>query len=198
MSWLGRCVLVLAFAVWGEQASGAESVPEAEEFVTDLGRTAIETLTGDQLADDEREVRFRELLTANFDVPRIGNRVLAIYARQATPEELNSFYNVFEDLLVATYIGRFEEYSGEGFSVVRSFPDGNDGAVVLSEISGRNGERIRVDWQLRRRDGHYVVVDVAVEAISIAATLREEYGSILRQNGGSVAALVEALRARLG
>lgn len=199
MTWLGRCVLVLAMVVGGHGAATADGeVPEAEAFVANLGETAIEMLTGSDVDQQDREMRFRTLLAGNFDVPRIGNRVLAVYARQATPDELNSFYDVFEDLLVTTYIGRFESYSGEGFTVLRSFPDGNDGAVVLSRIAGRNGESIRVDWQLRRRDGNFVVVDVAVEAISIAATLREEYGSILRQNGGNVGKLVEALRARLG
>ena len=199
MRWLGQCVLVLALAAGGHGVAAAEgNVPEAEDFISSLGQTAIETLTQPDLSADERESKFRELLAANFDVPRIGNRVLAVYARQATQDELTSFYDVFEDLLVDTYIGRFEAYSGEGFTVLRSFPDGNDGAVVLSQIIGTNGEQIRVDWQLRRRGGDLVVVDVAVEAISIAATLREEYGSILRQNGGSVTALVEALRARLG
>ena len=153
MKWLGRCVLLLAVVACGYGPAAAEgNVPEAEDFITNLGEEAIDTLTGDDMAAQERESRFRTLLAGNFDVPRIGNRVLAVYARQATQEELSSFYDVFEDLLVTTYIGRFEEYSGEGFTVLRSFPDGNDGAVVLSEITGRNGERIR--QERRRATGH--------------------------------------------
>jgi phospholipid transport system substrate-binding protein len=57
------------------------------------------------------------------------------------------------------------------------------------------GEPVRIDWRVRRRDDGYRIVDIVAEGISIAVTLRSEYTSVLKQNGGDVGALVRQLRA---
>ena len=194
-----RVVAVMAAVLGIQQPATAEAdVEGAKQFIEGLGQNAIQTLTGADLTLEQREDGFKALLSQNFDVQRIGNFVLGQYRRQASEEELASFYAVFEDTMVATYIGRFDELSSEGFVVERAIPDGDDGAIVTTSVRGNDGEAARVDWRLRSSGSQFVVIDVAVEGVSIAQTLREEYASVLRQNGGTVSGLIDALRARLG
>ncbi|MGF1623349.1 MAG: phospholipid-binding protein MlaC [Alphaproteobacteria bacterium] len=192
--------MILIAAVLGIQqpATAQADVEGARQFVADLGQNAIQALTGPNLSMQQRESEFKALLSQNFDVERIGNFVLGQYRRQASEEELNNFYAVFEDTMVATYVGRFNELSSDGFSVDRAIPDGENGAIVTTSVRGTDGQTARVDWRLRSSASNFVVIDVAVEGVSIAQTLREEYASVLRQNGGTVGGLVDALRARLG
>ena len=196
---IARVMVVLAVALGVQRPATAEAdVDSARQFIADLGHTAIETLTGTELSLSEREAQFKAMLSTSFDVPRIGNFVLGQYRRQASEEELSSFYEVFQDTMVATYIGRFDELSTDGFTVERAIPDGDNGAIVTTSVRDSQGQTARVDWRLRTSDSTFVVIDVAVEGVSIAQTLREEYASVLRQNGGTVGGLVDALRARLG
>lgn len=196
---IARSLLLLAMVLGVHKVASAEvDIDQAQAFVSDLGQTAIETLTQTELSTEEREAEFKTLLVQSFDVPRIGNFVLGQYRRQASEEELENFYAVFKDTMAATYVGQFEELSSDGFSVDRAVPDGDSGAIVTTYVRGTNGQSARVDWRLRVSNASFVVVDVAVEGVSIAQTLREEYASVLRQNGGTVSGLVEALRARLG
>ena len=53
---------------------------------------------------------------------------------------------------------------------------------------------IRVDWRLASVEDGFKVVDVVVEGASMSATLRSEFASIIRQRGGKVAGLLEAMR----
>jgi phospholipid transport system substrate-binding protein len=199
MHWITRFLIVLVVALGAQRPATAQAdVDAARAFVADLGHTAIEMLTSSGLSQAERAARFKELLSTNFDVPRIGNFVLGQYRRQATQEELNSFYEVFKDTMVATYIGRFDELSTNGFTVERAIPDGDTGVIVTTSVRDTSGQTARVDWRLRPAGSGFVVIDVAVEGVSIAQTLREEYASVIRQNGGTVSGLVNALRARLG
>ncbi len=194
-----RCfvlAVIMAVPAWSARADSA--VEGADTFVSTLGDEAIATLTNASMSDSQREAQFRSLLVANFDIPRIGNFVLGRYRREATDTELSEFYGVLEDMLVNTYAGRFGEYSGEGFNVQRVSPDGDTGAIVTSYVESPNGESARVDWRISMRNGSHVVIDVAVEGVSIAQTLREEYASVLQQNGGQVSGLIQALRDRLG
>lgn len=199
MRTIARSLIVLAMVLGVHRAAMAEvDVDGARQFIADLGRTAIETLTQPELSSAEREDQFKQLMNQSFDVPRIGNFVLGQYRRQASEEELRNFYDVFKDTMAATYVGQFEQLSTDDFSVDRAIPDGDTGAIVTTSVRTSNGENARLDWLLRLSDSSFVVIDVAVEGVSIAQTLREEYASVLRQNGGTVSGLVEALRARLG
>lgn len=194
-----RILIVLVAALGVQRPATAEAdVDSARQFIAELGHSAIEMLTGAGLSMAERETQFKDLLSQNFDVPRIGNFVLGQYRRQASEEELTSFYEVFQETMVATYIGRFDELSTNGFTVERAIPDGDTGAIVTTSVRDAQGQTARVDWRLRTAGSSFVVIDVAVEGVSIAQTLREEYSSVLRQNGGTVGGLVDALRARLG
>jgi len=42
----------------------------------------------------------------------------------------------------------------------------------------------RVTWRLRKRPDGWRVVDVIVEGVSMAVTYRQEYATILNQQGG--------------
>ena len=58
------------------------------------------------------------------------------------------------------------------------------------------GEPIVIDWRLKRTGEGYRIIDVATEGVSLAITLRAEYGSFLKREG-DVAALAAALEKRV-
>ena len=49
---------------------------------------------------------------------------------------------------------------------------------------------------MRERDGRFRILDVSVEGVSMALMLRQEFASVLRNQGG-VDALIKTLRARV-
>jgi phospholipid transport system substrate-binding protein len=55
----------------------------------------------------------------------------------------------------------------------------------------------QVAWRLEGGPGAYKVVDVAIEGVSMAITERQEFGSVIANNGGNVNALLAALRHRI-
>jgi phospholipid transport system substrate-binding protein len=67
--------------------------------------------------------------------------------------------------------------------------------TVFSDISQQVGaSAVRVNWRVARKGDIFKVVDVIVEGTSMSNTLRSDFGSIIRQRGGKVAGLIEALR----
>ena len=67
--------------------------------------------------------------------------------------------------------------------------------TVFSEIMRPTGGRpIRVDWRVGSLDQSLKIVDVVVEGTSMSATLRSDFGSIIRRNGGRVAGLIAEIR----
>jgi phospholipid transport system substrate-binding protein len=113
-----------------------------------------------------------------------------------SPDLVDEYNSLFEDLIVATYAARFAEYSGQTFEIKRVATQGNEGdSIVMSEIRPTDGGTpIRVDWQVRSGDKESKIVDVRVEGVSMSITQREEFTAVIQKNGGNVDSLLDALR----
>jgi phospholipid transport system substrate-binding protein len=61
-----------------------------------------------------------------------------------------------------------------------------------------NGEPARVDWTIEAAGDSYKIADVKVEGLSLADTHRQEFASVINNNGGSVGKLIEILKKKVG
>ncbi|MBT5109653.1 MAG: ABC transporter substrate-binding protein [Rhodospirillaceae bacterium] len=193
---LGGLMLGVLCAVSPGSSATATASEASSDFVKSLGDQAIKVLTVKDISEGEREHRFRSLLRDGFDVRRIGRFVLGRYARSASAEAIKQYNQLFEDLIVVTYASRFSQYSGQSFDIKRATkPTARGDSIVLSEIVATDGSPpIRVDWQVNNAKGRYKIVDVRVEGVSMSVTQREEFTAVIRQNGGDIEALLDALR----
>ncbi len=175
----------------------ARAPADAGAFLVDLGERAVAQLTEGGIDEAERENRFRTLFNESFDVPAISRFVLGPYWRRTTSEQRLAFQRVFEDYVVQRFLPLFEEYSGETFVVERIRDDANNPnhKFVTSTITQLTGEPVKVEWRVEQKDARYRVLDIQAEGVSMALTLRQEYGSVIRRIG--VDGLVKELRAKL-
>ena len=121
-------------------------------------------------------------------------------ALRASDEEKADFKLVFADVLTARFLPVFDLYQdGMQLSVDRVAQDANSTQVsdVFTTLTRPGEEPVKIAWRLLQRDGDLKIVDVRVENLSMAITLRSEYTSMLQRNGGNVSALVSELRERL-
>jgi phospholipid transport system substrate-binding protein len=192
-------VLLLGILVLPDQALSDDKANQASEFIEDLSQQAVEALTEPNISRGERETRFRKLLGQHFAVTTIGQWVLGRYWKTATLEERKEFLSLFEDLLVVTYVNRFERYSGETLSVEKTLVDDKSGdAVVFSHLNRPDGAPVvSVGWRLRSKGESFKVVDVMVEGVSMGQTQRSEFASVIRKHGGRVRGLLAELRERV-
>jgi phospholipid transport system substrate-binding protein len=171
----------------------------AGAFLSDLSVKAIDQLTVAGLSREEKERRFRKLMVQGFDIPAIGRFVLGRYWRRADRPDRDAFLNIFEDMIVFRFLPLFEDQAGDKLhvGVVRPFGNNTHLFNVSSELVRKKGEPVQIDWRIRKEGDQYKILDVIAEGVSIAVTLRAEYGSVLKQNGGNVAELTQTLRKKL-
>lgn len=188
--------LLFLFAAYATTVTTARAAKPwgPEELVRSLADSAIEVLSEDSLEPEAREARLRQLLTANFDVERISRFVLGKHWKTATDVERAEYRRLFEDYILIFYGVRLENYSGETLKIGGAQLDGDNGAVVSSEVGGPAGSLARVDWRLRRSSERWHIVDLVVEGVSLAITLRSEFDSVIRGSGGDIEGLLVKLR----
>ena len=185
-------LLFTAGTVAAPPRAAAQSDPVG--FINQLGVQAIQVL-GPSVSPAARVQRFRELFSADFDLPRIGQFVLGRYWRVATPEQQQQFLGLLREYLAQAYAGRLAEYAGEKFQALNAQQQGDE-TVVFSEITRTDGGKIHVEWHLINNGG-WKITDAYVAGVSMKITQRDEFGSVIQQGGGQVQYLLDRLREKV-
>ena len=191
-----------ALLVTAPRASAqAKATADPGRFLETLGHRAIETLSDPNVPKATREDEFRVLFEEGFDVPTIARFVLGRYGRQASAAQRAAFVKTFQEAIVQRFLPLFSKTSREFFVIVRTQQDSkrpNIHTVTTKVIVDRsNGKTGDVHWRLSQREGGFKILDVVVEGVSMAISLRSEYGSVLKQHGGDLDQLIALLRGRL-
>jgi len=173
----------------------AQDSPTA--FIQGLGDQAIQILRT-QHDQSQRKAAFSTLFTQGFDVPAIGKFVLGHYWREATPEQQQEYLRLFGLYVVAIYADRFSNYQGEEFKVIGGKPEDGGSATVASQIVRPGGQPIHIDWRVAKEGTGYKIIDVKAENLSMSVTQREEFASIISQNGGQIQGLLTMLKQKVG
>lgn len=189
------CLLAVTLFVMPTSGEALDT-KQAATFLANLQERAASRLGDASISEKEKEDHFRKLFNENFDVPAIGRFVIGRYWRAASPEEQKNFLEVFEDAMVQRFLPLLAENSSERFNIGTVTPDSRNEnmALIASRIDRSEGEPYRVSWRVRETNGDFKILDIVAEGVSMAITLRSEYGSVLKNNGGQLAPLTEALR----
>jgi phospholipid transport system substrate-binding protein len=202
---LRRLFLIWVFGLVVLLATGAQPVAaenpgrNAEQFISGLADQAVEALTNPNISKQDRKKRFSVMLKNNFAIKSIARWVLGRHWKKISKAEKTEYLNLFEKLLVVTYVDRFSNYSGESLKIVKSLVNNAKEAMVFSEIAHDGAKPIHVDWRVHTSDSvTFKIIDVLVEGVSMGQTQRAEFASVIRQNGGNVEGLLAELRKRGG
>ncbi len=188
-------LLLLACAPGLARAAATEGAG-AGNFLTDLTDRAEIQLTEPGLAEAEQKLRFRNLLNEAFDLPAISRFVLGRYWRRADAAQRSDFLDAFEEMMLHRFLPLFSGFSSDKFEIgpTRPYKNNSDYVNVETTLRRAKGEPIHVNWRVRKDGEGYKIVDIVAEGVSIAVTLRSEYVSVLKRNGGDVDALTRVLR----
>jgi phospholipid transport system substrate-binding protein len=185
----GRRRVLVLLAVLGV-AFVAPGVPSAQDaaagaFLESLTHDIFAKLADASLSQTEKERDLRSLFRQNFDVPAISRFVLGKYWRKASTAERQDFVEVFEEMNMRLFLAMVGEFSEEMFSVVKVQQDADKPSLswVITKVGQSDGEPVSAVWRVRNKDDQHKVLDIVIEGVSMAITLRHEYGAVVRTDG---------------
>ncbi len=184
------------FQVVSETEADAKLAKGAQNFIDNMGSRALGFLANDSLTAEKKSSEFRNLLEDSFDMRTIARFALGRYWRTASDSQRNEYVKLFNKMVIEVYTQRFDEYSGQKFSVVSARPEGKKDAVVTSVISSPSGPDVQVDWRVRYKNNRYQIVDVVVEGVSMSLTQRSEFSTVIQRGGGDIEVLLTHLKSR--
>jgi phospholipid transport system substrate-binding protein len=172
----------------------AVAVPDARVLIQALGDDGTKMLSDTKLSAADREREFRRLLQTNFDIDGMAKFAIGRYGRQLTDAQWQTYRGVFEDFIVKVYSTHLGHRTWATFTVtdVRSADDG--GNLVVSETTMPGHQPTKLIWHVHDTDHGPKIIDIAVEGISMAATQRQEFGSVIQNGNGNIDGFLTQLR----
>jgi phospholipid transport system substrate-binding protein len=124
------------------------------------------------------------VLLPNFDTEYAARLVLGQTWRTATPEQRKRFVDAFYHSLLRNYGSALVDFTADRFVILPYKGDPNDTtASVRTEVKRSNGDKVPVNFSLRKVEGVWKAWDVVIEGISYVKSFRTDFGSEVQQKG---------------
>jgi phospholipid transport system substrate-binding protein len=170
----------------------AQPAGRATEFVKSIGDRLVAVVNGPGSNREKRE-RLRLIIDSDVDVDGVARFCLGRFWRNASPEQQQSYTQLFHQVLVNNITAKVGEYQGVRFTMGRAQKrDEND--VVSTIVERPNNPPTNVEWIISNASGSPKIVDVIAEGTSLRLTQRSDYASYLSHNNNSIDALINAIR----
>lgn len=127
-----------------------------------------------------------EFVVPNIDFMVLSQWVLGKHWRGANPGQRQVFADEFRELLIRTYLASVTR-SGYQDQTISYLPlrNAHDGRKVTVEahVEPPQGPLVHVLFRMLKRDEGWKVYDVVIEGVSLVATHRSGFSSIIREQG---------------
>lgn len=164
-------------------AADAAAAPAVIQRFCDALLAAMKA--GRQLSFTQRYERLAPAVNAALDLGLMSRLAVGPDWAKLNPEQQQRVRDAFARYTIATYANRFDDYGGERFEVDPTPAANPNGIVVQSRIVKGNGEKVALNYLMRKGpDGNWKVIDIYLDGtISQLASHRTEFVAVLQREG---------------
>ena len=148
---------------------------------------------------DTREIKIKELIKigeSSVDIDGIGFYTLGKYRKSLNDDQKNEFKEIFREYFLKSFSTRLVEYKEAKIVVISEDVKNDKYTIVKSKLlATSNRPEVTIDWRVYTKDpSNPLIRDLIIEGLSLARTQREEFNSIIMNNGGDINALFTSLK----
>jgi phospholipid transport system substrate-binding protein len=185
--------LISMLAIGAHAADTPAPVPNAntltpQELVENSAKKMLQELDANRAtykADPAKlDALVGNVLLPNFDTEYSARLVLGQSWRTATPEQRKRFVDAFYHSLLRNYGAALIDFTGDRFVVLPYKGDpGDTTATVRTEVKKSTGDKVPVNFSLRKTPDGWKAWDVVIEGISYVKSFRTDFASEIQQKG---------------
>jgi phospholipid transport system substrate-binding protein len=193
-----KLATVAAFGLmlaWTARAADTPAVPTAppstlgpQELVENSAKRMLVELDANRAmyAKDpaKLDALVANVLLPNFDTEYAARLVLGQTWRTATPDQRKRFVDAFYHSLLHNYGAALVNFTADRFVILPYKGDPNDTmATVRTEVKRESGDKVPVNFSLRKTDGVWKAWDVVIEGISYVKSFKTDFAAEIQQKG---------------
>ena len=144
---------------------------------------------------ESKIIRLNNIAELNVDIDGIGMYTLGNFRKTLDEDQKIKYRKLFKSYFLKSFSSRLVDYSDPKISVI-SEKKINEKYTIVSTIleeTSKNPE-VKIDWRIYTKNPERPLIrDLIVEGLSLARTQKEEFKSILQNNGGDIDYLFKSL-----
>jgi len=181
-----KTVNAAAFALiffLGTQSFAAADESPAAAVVDSLHATLLKIMQdADTLGYSGRVDTIAPVLNRSFDFETISRIVTGRAWNELDATQRSEFTALFARLSAATYASNFSSFGGERFETLSSEAK-RDNMLVKTVLVKADGDKVTLDYLLRKSDGLWRIVNVIAEGVSDLSLKRADYTAVIKNEG---------------
>ena len=132
------------------QSSFANSYSsDPQTFVKEMVNDAINTLSNNDLNDEEKASFIENLAIDNVDINALGLYTLGELRKSADKSSLDKYQKTFEKYFLKSLTSRLTDYSSNEFEVISAEKKSSNYTIVKSKIfETKSKPEIKIDWRV--------------------------------------------------
>ncbi len=167
----------------------------SSNFIDDVTGRASNILS----SEDSREVKIQELIKIgenSVDIDGIGFYTLGKHRKSLSDNQKVQFKKIFREYFLKSFSTRLVEYKEARIVVISEDVKNEKYTIVKSKLlATSNRPEVTIDWRVYTKDPLKPLIrDLVIEGLSLARTQKEEFNSIITNNGGDINALFTSLK----
>ncbi|MBL8311110.1 MAG: ABC transporter substrate-binding protein [Burkholderiales bacterium] len=197
LKWVSGALAGVVAASVLSNVAAAQPAPDA--LVKSLASEVTTVLKNDP-AILSNAAKLRDLietrLIPNFNFQHMTQLAMGRNWGKASPDQQTALTREFQTLLVRTYSGALANFRNNtiDYRPLRMQTTDTD-VTVKTVVNQANGQGIPIDYSMEKvADGSWKAYDVVVAGVSLVTNYREEFNSVVRDQG--VDALIKQLQAK--
>ena len=167
----------------------------SSNFIDDITNRTSNILS----SDDSNEVKIQELIKIgenSVDIDGIGFYTLGKHRKNLSDDQKVEFKKIFREYFLKSFSTRLIEYDEAKIVVISEDVKNEKYTIVKSKlVATSNRPEVAIDWRVYTKDPSKPLIrDLIIEGLSLARTQKEEFNSIITNNGGDINALFTSLK----
>ena len=167
----------------------------SSNFINNITDSASSILS----SENTREEKIQKLIEIgenSVDIDGIGFYTLGKHRKILNDGQKDEFKKIFREYFLKSFSSRLVEYKEAKIVVISEDIKNEKYTIVKSKLLATSDRpEVSIDWRVYTKDPTKPLIrDLIIEGLSLARTQREEFNSIITNNGGDIKALFTSLK----
>jgi len=167
----------------------------SSNFINNITDSASSILSSENTREDKIQ-KLIKIGESSVDIDGIGFYTLGKHRKILNDGQKDEFKKIFREYFLKSFSSRLVEYKEAKIVVISEDIKNNKYTIVKSKLlATSNRPEVSIDWRVYTKDPTKPLIrDLIIEGLSLARTQREEFNSIIVNNGGDIKALFTSLK----
>ena len=177
--------IIVLFALLYSSIVSADTTMTEEQYFNKIRVKVLDVLQAENIKKDEKEKIISGVVTDHIAELHLARNALGQPWRKLNKAQKREYVKVFSIWAGKVIARRLLSLNiKEDLKIVRVYKGQNKVIVIRTVAKNpKNGQKVSIDWYIRKINGKPKVLDVSVANVSLTLTQRAEFVSVYTQRG---------------